>query len=45
MISLLTAFFLYHSDASWVWWVLFTIAFGWQAILGTIGIVFAYMKK
>lgn len=36
MISLLTAFFLYHADAEWYWWAAWGVAFWWNIILTAI---------
>ena len=45
MISLLTAFFLYTAEASWGWWVGFTILASWQIVLAFLALVITVNKK
>ena len=44
MLSLLTAFFLYHGDASLGWWILFGFAFFWQTIMHILVMIIAALK-
>lgn len=45
MISVLTAFILYTTEASWGWWVLYACMLSWQIVIGSLGVIATVNRK
>ena len=45
MISVLTAFILYTAEASWGWWLLYSIMLCWQIVIGSLGVIATVNRK
>jgi hypothetical protein len=45
MISVLTAYILFVTEASWPWWILYAAMLGWQIVIGSLGVIATVNKK